>query len=635
MSHTIIGTAGHVDHGKTSLIKALTGIDADRLREEKQRGITIELGFASLELENGEKVGIIDVPGHEKFVGNMLAGTGGIDIALLVVAADESFMPQTQEHLSILTLLGIKKGIIALTKIDIVDEAWAAMVVEEIRERTKGTFFENCVIVPVSSATGEGIATLKQELINAVKSASEKKGGAFRLPVDRVFSMEGFGTVVTGTVIEGQISENDEIEIHPSKIVAKVRAIQVHGEKVQTVYAGQRAAVNLSGIKKSKLSRGDVLTATNSIKSSTLLDIRLDVVKECGHKILNRSRLHLYHGSKELLCRLVLMDKECLQAGESGYAQLRLEEEIAAKRGDRFVVRFYSPLETVGGGVILDPLSGRRRRNNENHIKGFEIKDGVDINAIVERVIFEHSEEFLPFNEMKKVMFTHEDTREILERLKQSGRILEVAQGIYIHEDCLKKFAKKANAVLTEYHKENPLHFGLKSDEFRSKLFPAVSQSITDNIIAALIKGGEFKYEDNRLALSAFKVSLSAQQLKLMDEIKATYYNSGFSFPESELVYEKYPKNKAAVKQVLDMLIKNGELILLNAEYCIHKDNYNKAFELIRGLVADGGEFTLAQFRDAAGTSRKYAVAILEHLDAKKVTQKAGDARKLLKNGYK
>lgn len=631
MSHTIIGTAGHVDHGKTSLIKALTGIDADRLREEKRRGITIELGFASLELENGERVGIIDVPGHEKFVGNMLAGTGGIDIALLVVAADESFMPQTQEHLSILTLLGIKKGIIALTKIDLVDEAWAAMVIEEIRERTKGTFFENCVIVPVSSATGEGVNELKQELINAVHSASEKKGGAFRLPVDRVFSMDGFGTVVTGTVIEGQVSENDEIEVKPSKIIAKVRAIQVHGENVQTVYAGQRAAINLSGIKKSKLSRGDVLTALNSIKNSTLLDVRLDIVKECEHKILNRSRLHLYHGSKELLCRLVLMDKESLLAGESGYAQLRLEEEISAKRGDRFVVRFYSPLETVGGGVILDPLSGRRRRNNESHLKGFMVKDSGDIAAIVERVIFEHSEEFLPFNELKKVMFPHDDTDEIVSELKQSGIVLEVAQGVFIHDDCLKKFAKKASIILTDYHKENPLHFGLKSDEFRSKLFPSVSQSLADSIVAALVKSGEFKCKDNRLALSSFKVALNEQQLKLMDEIKAMYYNSGFSFPESQLVYEKYAKNKATVKQVLDMIIKNGELILLNAEYCIHKDYYNKALELICGLVDANGEFTLAQFRDAAGTSRKYAVAILEHLDAKKITQKTGDARKLIK----
>ncbi|MBQ2911755.1 MAG: selenocysteine-specific translation elongation factor, partial [Clostridia bacterium] len=351
-NNIIIGTAGHVDHGKTSLIKALTGIETDRLREEKKRGITIELGFAYIDLPQGLRAGIIDVPGHEKFIKNMLAGAGGIDIALLIVAADEGVMPQTEEHLEILSLLDIRKGVIALTKTDMVDEEWLEMMKEEVAEKMHGTFMEDAKIIPVSSYTGDGIPELQAELAKLAGECEPKNETIpFRIPVDRVFSVDGFGTVITGTLIEGVVKEGDTVTIYPDKIESKVRGIQVHSQPVKQAYPGQRVAVNLAGVHKSELERGDIIAAQDSMDTSMMLDALLKVTADTERHIKNGSRLHFYHGSREILCKVVLLDKDELIKGEQAYAQIRLEENVSLKAGDRFVVRFYSPLETVGGGV--------------------------------------------------------------------------------------------------------------------------------------------------------------------------------------------------------------------------------------------------------------------------------------------
>ena len=351
MNHVIIGTAGHVDHGKTCLIKALTGIDTDRLAEEKKRGITIELGFANLQLPGGITAGIVDVPGHEKFIKNMLAGAGGIDIAMLIVAADEGVMPQTREHLSILSLLDIPQGVIVITKCDTVEEDWAELVKEDVAEAVKGTFLEGAPMVCVSAFTGQGLDELRDLLAEMAKKAKGKDlSRPFRLPADRVFTLGGFGTVITGTLIEGTLHEGDEIMLYPSGIMTRARSIQVHSHDVKEAYGGQRVAVNLAGVKKEDVPRGEVAAAPGSMTPSMMLDVRLSCLKETGREIKNNSRLHLYHGAREILCKVVLMDREVLMPGEECFAQLRLEENITAKRGDRFVVRFYSPLETVGGG---------------------------------------------------------------------------------------------------------------------------------------------------------------------------------------------------------------------------------------------------------------------------------------------
>lgn len=355
MKHIIIGTAGHVDHGKTLLVKALTGIDTDRLQEEKKRGITIELGFAHLDFSDGTQAGIVDVPGHEKFIKNMLAGAGGIDLAMLVVAADEGFMPQTVEHLGILSLLGIRDGLVVITKCDMVEPEWVDMIREDVAQQVKGTFLEGKPVMAVSAYTGEGIPELREHLHKLVLKASEKSMRVpFRLPVDRVFSVEGFGTVVTGTLIEGCIQEGEVAEIVPSGLTAKVRNLQVHGKDVETAYAGQRVAINLAGLKKTEVARGDAVVKPGTVRSSLMIDVRLQNLRNSQRVILNDSQVHLYHGSTEQLCKVVLLDRDKLDPGESCYAQLRMTAPVSTKAGDRFVIRFFSPLETIGGGVVLD-----------------------------------------------------------------------------------------------------------------------------------------------------------------------------------------------------------------------------------------------------------------------------------------
>ena len=355
MKHIIIGTAGHVDHGKTALVKALTGVDTDRLAEEKRRGLTIELGFARLDFPDGSCAGVVDVPGHEKFIKNMLAGAGGIDLAMLVVAADEGVMPQTVEHLDILSLLGVRSGLVVLTKCDLVGDDWRALVRADVAARTEGTFLAGCPVVEVSSVTGQGIADLRRSLYALARQTEEKNIRApFRLPIDRVFSVDGFGTVVTGTVIEGAVRLGDEVELAPSGVCARVRGLQVHGQRVDAAYAGQRAALNLADLKREGIRRGDAAVKRGSVRPTLLLDVRLRCLRDAARGIENGSRVHLCHGASVQLARVVLLDADRLAPGESGLAQLRLTEPIAAKKGDRFVLRFYSPLETIGGGVVLD-----------------------------------------------------------------------------------------------------------------------------------------------------------------------------------------------------------------------------------------------------------------------------------------
>ena len=375
MKYGIIGTAGHVDHGKTCLIKALTGIDTDRLKEEKKRGITIELGFAWMDFPGGERVGIVDVPGHEKFVRNMLAGVGGMDLVMLVVAADEGIMPQTVEHLDILSILGIRQGIIVITKTDLADPELVELVEEDIRELTEGTFLENAPVVPVSVYKNQGLDQLKKILYEMYqKLPDHKETRAFRLPVDRVFTLKGFGTVVTGTLLGGKIKKDQEAFLYPENVPVKIRSIQVHEQGVEAAHAGQRVALNLPDRKKEEISRGDVIAFKNSMYPSMMADVSLTVLRHTGRVVKNGSRVHIYHGTKELLGKVILLDREELKAGETCYAQLRLEEETVMEKGDRFVIRFYSPAETIGGGSILDACPRKHKRKDRKVLRNVGLK---------------------------------------------------------------------------------------------------------------------------------------------------------------------------------------------------------------------------------------------------------------------
>ena len=511
MNHVIIGTAGHVDHGKTLLIKALTGIDTDRLQEEKKRGITIELGFAHLDWPDGTQAGIVDVPGHEKFIKNMLAGAGGIDLAMLIVAADDGFMPQTLEHLDILTLLGIKDGCVVITKSDVVDPEWLEMMQEEIVGRVEGTFLEGKPVHCVSAYTGQGIPELRQELHDMVQRAAVKNMRVpFRLPVDRVFSVDGFGTVVTGTLIEGSMHEGDLAELVPGGADTRIRNLQVHGKDVDTAYAGQRVAVNLAGLKKTDIKRGDAVAKPGSVRTSRMLDVRLQNLRGSKRVIQNDSQVHLYHTSQVQLAKVVLLDRDALNPGESCYAQLRLAEPISTKSGDRFVIRFYSPLETIGGGVILDDSPSRHKRFQQGVLDALKIKESGSGGDRVIQVLTEFGTELPDAARLAaKLRLDEEDVAKAVQELCARGRAVEPLPGRYASAAVMDKTWDNCREILSGYHKANPLHAGMKEAEVRQKCFKNLDQTTADALLGALRQEGMLRRVSERYALAEFVIKFS------------------------------------------------------------------------------------------------------------------------------
>lgn len=632
MKHVIIGTAGHVDHGKTLLVKALTGIDTDRLVEEKKRGITIELGFAHLDFDDGTQAGIVDVPGHEKFIKNMLAGAGGIDLAMLVVAADEGFMPQTVEHLGILSLLGIKEGLVVITKTDMVDPDWVEMVKEDIAAQVKGTFLEGKPVYPVSAYTGEGIAELREALKALVQQAAEKNMRTpFRLPIDRIFSVDGFGTVVTGTLIEGVLTVGDSVEILPDSMEGRVRNLQVHGRDVDKAYAGQRVAVNLAGIKKSELTRGDTIAKPGSTRISLMLDVKLENLKNSQRTILNGSQVHLYHGSAVRLAKVVLLDRDALQPGESCYAQLRMTEEIATRQGDRFVIRFYSPLETIGGGVILDDNPRKHKRNDARVLEMLTTKEsGSDDDKLVQTV----ADYALAMPDLAtlsaKLTMDKEDLENALREPIAAGRILELLPQRYLAASEFDKIWASCQTLLEQYHKTNPLHGGMRVAELRQKLLKANDQTKADAILAALVREGKIKPVADRYALADFSVHLTKRQNALKEKILQIYYKAGLEVPNLDEVYVTFATNEQTdCKQVVESMVTNGDLVMLTPQLCIHGKVYRDICEKTAAFLAEHEELTLAEFRDLLGTSRKYALAVLEYYDKNKLLKKDGDIRRM------
>lgn len=627
MKNIIIGTAGHVDHGKTALIKALTGIETDRIKEEKKRGITIELGFAYLDLPDGEKAGIIDVPGHEKFVKNMLAGAGGIDLALLVVAADEGFMPQTREHLGILSLLNISEGIIVITKKDMVDDDWLEVVCEDVRSEVKGTFLENAQIIPVSSYTGEGIEQLKTAIFELIDQNTQIKNLdiPFRIPVDRIFSVEGFGTVITGTLIEGRMKIGDPVTIYPSRIESRVRNLQVHSHDVTEAYAGQRVAVNLSGLKKTDLNKGDVVAVPNSMHTTMMIDIKLNILRDCEREILNGTRLHLYHGARDVLCKVILLDRDSISAGESCYTQLRLEEEIAVKTGDRFVLRFYSPLETIGGGVILDSNPFKHKRNDPAVLESLHIKESGSDKEKISAALRDYSSRFetLDFLQVQTAIPKEQFDQQIQKLLKDKTAF-RVSDNIVIHSDYLTHLKDTAIRLLSAYHQENPLRDGMKKDEFRSKFLHFDDIAVIDKITDSLVNRKFLKYVNGCVALADFEV----QKDDNLEEIEAAFREGGFSPESPDQIATRFPKVKN-YRQVVESLVNTGRLVRVEDKILLHVDYYEKALSMAKEHIAQNGQITLAEMRDLMGASRKFAVAVLEYWDRRNITKKVGDARVL------
>ncbi len=516
MKHIIIGTAGHIDHGKTTLIKALTGRNTDRWEEEQRRGITIDLGFTWFDLKNGNRAGIIDVPGHEKFINNMVAGVVGMDLVLLVIAADEGIMPQTREHMDILEMLGVQKSILVLNKCDLVDEEWLEMVEEEIREELQGTFLERAPVVKVSAATGAGIPVLVEtiERLSEDEVVEKEIHTIPRLPVDRVFSLSGFGTVVTGTLVSGTISKEDKLEMFPNGRECKIRNIQVHGRDVETCYAGQRVAINISNMKKKELQRGCVLAPPGSMKDSRLLDVKLEMLDSSVRVLANNTRLHFFSGTSEVLCRAVLLGDETLGPGESGYVQLRMEKEVAFRRGDRFVVRFYSPMETIGGGVILEPNAVKKKRFSPEVLDSLKQKESGSAEDVIELHVKEYAETMAAMSELAKLTaLSREETEEAVKILAEEGLVcvFPMKKDTFVwHTADERAYREKILNALEKYVEKNPYRYGMAKAEVHSTYMKRVKPNIFDKYIEYLEAQNILSRHDEFLAPPAYEAARDA-----------------------------------------------------------------------------------------------------------------------------
>ena len=624
MKNVILGTAGHIDHGKTTLIKALTGRETDNLKEEKQRGISINLGFTYFDLPSKKRVGIVDVPGHEKFIKNMLAGACGIDIVLLVIAADEGVMPQTIEHLDILNYLDVKKGIIVLTKCDLVDEEFIELVKDDVREKTKGLFIEGAPIVEVNSVSRRGLDELVQKIDEISEDIEEKKTDApSRMSIDRVFSLKGFGTIVTGTLIEGKISVDDEMTIYPSEKKVKVRNLQVHGCDVKTAYAGQRTAINLSNIKVSEIQRGDVIAQTGSVEESMMIDVNISLVEHCKKSLKHWDRIRIFHGTKQILCRIVPLNEDEIQYGESGYAQLRLEEKIVAKKGDRFIIRSYSPMDTIGGGVIIDTAPKKHKIYDESVIEALKIKEKGELKDILEEYLKLNLSNYITLKELVSYIGEKEEyVKEGLNALIDENKVFCVNK-YYLHISHYQKLKERVIDILTKYHKQYRLRNGILKEELRSKVDNSLKVKDMDVILNKMVEEKDIKVQDNLVSNYDFEVKFNQKQLSIKKEIEEKSRKNGLN---SLMTKDDICNKNKFYEEVLEAL--TGETIQkLDDAYYIDKKVYENVKKDLLEYLNKNKEITVAQFRDITKSNRKISIVMLEHFDRNRITKRVEDKR--------
>ena len=629
MKNIIIGTAGHIDHGKTTLIKALTGRNTDRWEEEQRRGITIDLGFTYFDLPSGDRAGIIDVPGHERFINNMVAGVVGMDLVLLVIAADEGIMPQTREHMDILNLLGIEKSIIVLNKCDLVDEEWLELVEEEVKEELHGTFLEHAPVVKVSAATGEGLDSLIDTIVHMTSDVVVSKDVQTipRLPIDRAFTLSGFGTIITGTLVSGTITKEDTLEMYPIGKECKIRSIQVHGQDKNECYAGQRVAINLSNVKKKEIKRGCVLAPPNSMKNTDLLDVKLQILESSMRILTNHTRLHFFTGTSEILCRAVLLDKEEIGPGESGYVQLRLEEEIAVRRGDKFVVRFYSPMETIGGGVILEPNPGVKRRFREEVIEELKRKESGSTADVIELHVKEHKDTLITMTELAKLTaLSVEEVQEDVKELEEQGLVcvFPMRKDTYVwHTDSKRAAGQLLNQALKNYEDKYPYRYGMKKAEVQVTHFPKIKPNVFDKIIEKLIDEGHLKRVEEFLCTPEYEVRKDEIYGKVSKILIDTFAKAKYDFVRySEIDLKGISRDIA--DDILNILLEEQKIVKVTDDMYTLSEYMQHAKELIQEKLQENPVITIAQVRDIFETSRKSAKPILEYMDGIKVTKKTG-----------
>lgn len=623
MANIIIGTAGHIDHGKTTLIKALTGISTDTTQEERDRGMSINLGFAYFDLPSGRRVGIIDVPGHERFIKNMLAGAQGINLILLVIDANEGVMPQTREHVNILNLLGIENFIVVLTKADTVEEELLDLMEEDIRDQFKGTPIETASIVRVDSISGRGLP----ELVNNIDRLADRVKpmnitAEPRLNIDRIFTVKGFGTVITGTLLEGTIRNDHDLVIYPKELPVKVRNIQVHEKNVGLAQAGQRTALNLAGVKVTDINRGDILTTPGNLTKSFIADAKIKVLSDYSHPLRLWDRVRVYLGTDEVMARVVPLGQEEILNGEEGFVQLRMEKEIAAKPGDRLILRAYSPMVTLGGGQILDPSTGKHGRFDEAIIHGLELRGKNDLDAVISDFLMNWSE---PLVTEKVILDNVQGEKDVvlakLADMKAQGAVIELGQS-YIGADRLEEMRKEFLRILGDFHQKAPLKAGMPREELKSRIKYVAKGKQYDFIVEKLVAEGTILVFGSMAKAPNFSVAYTKDQQKIRDQIEKELLAGGWSpKPMKELCPDK--KCLAVLDSMDDCLIR------LDSDIVMHREYYEKAKALMLAHAKANGSISLAEFRNMLSTSRKYAVALLDFYDKLGITLRQEDVRVL------
>ena len=634
----IVGTAGHIDHGKSALVRALTGVDPDRLPEEKRRGITIDLGFADLELDD-LRIGFVDVPGHERFVKNMLAGAHGIDLLALVIAADEGVMPQTREHFDICRLLGVSNGLVVITKTDLVDEEMLALVEDDARELIAGSFLEDAPLVAVSSRTGAGLDQLKSQLIELGKRVPPRsKDFTTRLPIDRAFSMKGFGAVVTGTLISGQIREGDELELLPLQVNVRVRGLQVHNKSVHDAHAGQRTAVNLAGIDTAQIERGMVLAPAGRLRPTQIVDAWIDVLPGASRAVRSRSRVRFHIGAMEVLGRVRVLESSQIEPGSGGLAQLRLEAPVVAVHGDRFILRSYSPAETIAGGVIVDPFATKHRRREMDHalqllhllmrdertakFEGFVRASGVRGSRLADLAA--------------ATGWTNEVLANLASEVQKTGSVAEVG-GLYIARDSFERLSASVLSELERHHKREPLARGMLRETLREKVFTHSAPELFSGVIARLETSNKVVSEKDIVRSSTHSVGLSDKDVELSKRIEQIYLTAGVEAPSLDDAMTKAnvaASQRSQARKLLQLLLDDRKLVRIQGEMFMHSKVIRDLKIKLQTYASQHEPDRLIDvpaFKDLAGVSRKYAIPLLEYFDREQVTRRAGDKRLILK----
>ena len=633
MKQIILGTAGHIDHGKTSLIKAVTGIDTDRLKEEKLRGITIELGFAWLDLPSGQRVGIVDVPGHEKFVKNMVAGATGIDVVALIIAADEGVMPQTKEHLDICKLLDVKHGLAVVTKTDMVDDEWLELVTDDVESFLKGSFLEGAPIVQVSSLTGDGLPEFLNALETLCQVVPERSSkGLFRLPVDRVFTMKGFGTVITGSLVSGNVRVGETIMIYPSGIQSKVRGIQVHSQVVDQATASMRTAINFQGLERAAIKRGDVLGGVNTLKTSYMVDVVLDYVGFDKKPFKSRTKVRFYTGTSEILGYAILLDRDELAPGESVVAQLRLEIPLAVVKDDRFVIRSYSPIRTIGGGRIINPVPRKHKRFRESVVVDLKHLAESSPREIIGYHVKESNLQGVAFSDL--IVMTNIPKKELeqeVQYLLSKKVIVQVDREnrIFVHASVFEGLRQEIVRILEAHHREHPLKSGMVKEVLKSKLPRGLGSRLFNLLVQELTKANTVVQEKEMIRLSGHKIALQADQKDMRHKIEQAYLKAGLQPPSLKELVASTGQNSGHMEDVLGHMLDDGILIKVKEGLYFHKIVIKALKDRLVSFLQANGEITTPQLKEITGVSRKYMIPLIEYFDDTKVTIRVGDVRRL------